>query len=103
VKPADAKGNFGYCEKCGIVYALRARTTGEWGREAPRPFEGEFGEETKEQSRPRTPAPVEPGEQARASAFLWRCPDCDTELRADNDVDLQFLKREHIRGYHPNR
>ena len=33
----------------------------------------------------------------------WRCPDCDAYLEAANDTDLQFVKREHIREYHPNR
>ena len=103
MRPTDEQSNFGFCVKCGIVYALRARTTGVWGEETPRTFEGEFGEGTKEPSKSATAAPIDTGAPAQASAFLWRCPDCDSELRADNDVDLQFLKREHIREYHPNR
>jgi predicted RNA-binding Zn-ribbon protein involved in translation (DUF1610 family) len=103
VRPTDQQSNFGFCEKCGIVYALRARATNEWGEEMPRSFEGDFGKGREEPSRSKVSASEDTGELARASAFLWRCPDCDSELRAANDTDLGFLKREHIREYHPNR
>jgi hypothetical protein len=33
----------------------------------------------------------------------WKCPDCGANLGAENDSDLEFVKREHIREYHPNR
>ena len=102
MRPTDEQSNFGFCEKCGIVYALRARTTDESGEQAQRTFEREFGNKA-EAARSRTAAPDDTGERPRAPAFLWRCPDCEAELRADNDVDLEFLKRGHIRDYHPNR
>ena len=100
VRPTDGQGDFGYCEKCGIVYALGARTRAERDEAVPASNRGDSG---REEVMSRVAVP--PDDEARpvVSAFRWRCPDCDEELGAESDVDLEFLKREHIREYHPNR
>ena len=40
---------------------------------------------------------------SRSPTSLWVCPDCGVEMNAPNEGDLGFVKREHIREYHPNR
>jgi hypothetical protein len=49
-------------------------------------------------------APVEteaPSDQT--PIHRWRCPDCGAVTESPNEDDIEFLKREHIREYHPNR
>jgi predicted RNA-binding Zn-ribbon protein involved in translation (DUF1610 family) len=99
VRPTDEPSKFGYCEKCGIVYVLRAAVREEWGEGAPGPSKGDSAREAGSSETAVPPDEVPP----RASVFRWRCPDCNEDLRADSDTDLEFLKREHIREYHPNR
>jgi len=101
VRPLDDQSGLGYCENCGVVYALRDRLTedpdtriqgigpGTGGARGPDTFRGSSVEGA--------------GTSARSPGSYWRCPDCDTEIRSENDSDLEFAKREHIREYHPNR
>jgi hypothetical protein len=102
VRPLNDQGVLGYCEKCGIVYVLKNRVEGAWDKE-----ELGFGAGvTGESSGPNTLRGVSVAEattppQSRGS--YWRCPDCDTEIHSDDDSDLGFARREHIREYHPNR
>jgi predicted RNA-binding Zn-ribbon protein involved in translation (DUF1610 family) len=100
VRPNDEQADFGYCEKCGIVYALGARIRGERSAGVPGSFRGDLD---REEVTPKTAVPPDDVVRPRASAFRWRCPDCNEDLGADNAVDLEFLKRGHIREYHPNR
>lgn len=98
----DGKDYFGYCERCGIVYAMDKLRE----RRAEEETEG-LGSEPIEQSRQEdTPDVGLPGASegnAESAAFRWRCPDCDSVLTANDQTDLGFLKREHIRELHPNR
>jgi hypothetical protein len=96
----DGQGDFGYCEKCGIVYALGARMRGEQGKGVPGSF---LADPVREEVISKMAVPPDDEVRPRASAFRWRCPDCNEDLGADNAVDLEFLKRGHIREYHPNR
>ena len=103
MRPLDEQSAFSYCEKCGIVYALKDRLaeyrdTG--GQE--RPGTGFFGRQ-KETSRQKRADFHDKEVSHEAPTFHWRCPDCDAEFNADSDTDLEFAKREHIREYHPNR
>lgn len=98
VRPLDDRSVFGYCEKCGLVYALTDRLIGGWGTEGASGVEAVTKSESLETKMSR--------EASRADAALgsyWRCPDCDAEIRMDSDSDLEFAKREHLREYHPNR
>jgi predicted RNA-binding Zn-ribbon protein involved in translation (DUF1610 family) len=100
VRPTEEQGDFGYCEKCGIVYALGAWMRGERGPGVPGFFRADTGQE---EVMPKIAVPPDDEVRPRVSAFRWKCPDCNEDLRAESDVDLEFLKREHIREYHPNR
>ena len=80
VRPVDDRSIFGYCEKCGLVYALKDRLA---DREAGGARRGE--------------------EPAQGRGLRWRCPDCDSEMEATSEADLEFIKREHVREFHPNR
>ena len=103
VRPLDDRSGFGSCDKCGVVYALGDRVKAGWVTEPP------GGREEGSRSEPAgivQPARAYAGDATavgRTPGSYWRCPDCDTEIRADNDSDLGFAKREHIREYHPNR
>jgi len=103
VRPLDDQSVFGCCEGCGIVYALKGRLAG--ARDARMP--GRFGTSADSGLRgPETPGGVSVGvatSRARPPGSYWRCPDCDSEIHADNDSDLEFAKREHVREFHPNR
>jgi len=102
VKPLDDQSVLGYCENCGIVYALKDKLKGAWDTEAPeRLGAGITGDEGTK--RPRGAPLVDVAAPPQTPGSYWRCPDCDTEIRSDNDSDLEFVKREHIREYHPNR
>ncbi len=99
--PVDDLSPFGYCEACGIVYALRDRMKVRPNYEKPRIV-------TQPDKEPRgvditgEAAPIEVG-SAEQVGTRWRCPDCGTLLESAVDSDMEFLKREHIREYHPNR
>ncbi|HLQ06648.1 MAG TPA: hypothetical protein VK126_02720 [Nitrososphaerales archaeon] len=102
VTPVDDQSPFGYCEACGIVYALRDRLQGRPTYEKPRTTESQSDEEPMGVDRPGEAAPLE-AENAEHVSSRWRCPDCGTVLESAVDSDMEFLKREHIREYHPNR
>ena len=102
MNPLDEKGNLGYCEHCGVVYALQ-KLKGQTEKERAgflgfglRGGGGQTG--TREES-PSTPS----RQRGDSSVFRWKCPDCDEDLTADSESDLNFLKTDHIREYHPNR
>ena len=99
----DDKSVFGYCENCGVVYALIDRLKEARDIEGPEMPKADFATESKGQDNPRGVPMAEPAPPAQPQGSYWRCPDCDTEIRSDNDSDLEFIKREHIREYHPNR
>ena len=99
----DGQGVLGYCENCGIVYALKEKLKGTWDTETPRRFEGGITSDSKEAGSQRRVSPVDTKAPVRSPGSYWRCPDCDAEIRSDNDSDLKYAKREHIREYHPNR
>jgi predicted RNA-binding Zn-ribbon protein involved in translation (DUF1610 family) len=102
VKPIDAQSVFGYCEKCGLVYALRDRLEQRSTTAAKAVESGQSGE-TREEERVGREAPSDAEQVSEAYNSRWRCPDCGALLQASNESDLQFVKREHIREYHPNR
>jgi hypothetical protein len=103
VRPLADPSGLGYCEECGIVYALKGGGKGERVTDVPEALKvGAGGEpEGTEWRRGTSAADVTP--PGPSSGAYWRCPDCDTAIRADNDSELGFAKREHIREYHPNR
>jgi predicted RNA-binding Zn-ribbon protein involved in translation (DUF1610 family) len=103
VSAVDGQSPFGYCDSCGIVYALKDRLNGQWSKDAPRGIELGPGGRLRETDRPRGATLVDTEEDSEPSNSHWKCPDCDAELNAANDADLWFAKREHIREYHPNR
>jgi rubredoxin len=103
VTPVDDQSPFGYCEACGIVYALRDRLQGRPSRETPRVIELQSDEEPVGTDKPGGAAHVDAEEPSEHLGSRWRCPDCGTLLESANESDLEFLKREHIREYHPNR
>ena len=99
----DDQSVFAYCEKCGIVYALKDRVEGGWYTErSEKARTGVTRESMGTNTRGGVPT-VSATTPKEPSGSYWRCPDCDTEIRSDNDSDLEFAKREHIREYHPNR
>ncbi len=100
--PVDDQGPFGYCEACGVVYALRDRMQGRPTHERPRKVESQPVEEPRGGDRSSEAAAIEV-EPAEQGGSRWRCPDCGTLLESAVDSDMEFLKREHIREYHPNR
>jgi hypothetical protein len=102
VKPLDDQSVFAYCENCGIVYALNDRLKGALDIETPGRFgAGITGE--KGTNRPGGVSGFDVTAPTQSPGSYWRCPDCDTEIHSDNDSDLEFVKREHVREYHPNR
>ena len=102
VKPVSDQSIFGYCENCGLVYALRDRLKVEPVTEAFAGLTAGVAGEPVETGIAEAPVPDSPA-SARSAGSRWRCPDCDMEISSDNDSDLGFAKREHIREYHPNR
>jgi len=102
VKPLEDQSALGFCENCGIVYAFKNRLKEEQDAEMSRRREvgiiGEMGA-----NRPRGVSGVGVTAPAQSPGSYWRCPDCDTEFHSENDSDLEYVKREHIREYHPNR
>jgi hypothetical protein len=98
----DDQGVLGYCENCGIVYVLKDRLEGAWDKEKLR-FGAGVTSESKGPNTLRGVSVVDATPPAQSQGSYWRCPDCDTEIRSDNDSDLGFARREHIREYHPNR
>ena len=103
MRPIDDQSIFGYCEKCGIVYAMKARLSEEQGAETPPRLEAGTVGETKGTDTQRGSSVAGDATGARSTGSYWRCPDCGTEIRTDNDSDLEFVRREHLREYHPNR
>ena len=102
MKPVDGLSMFGYCENCGIVYALRDRLKEPPGTEAPSGHEARTTVESVRSGDGQARF-VDSPRPDRPPGVRWSCPDCDAEIHGDNDTDLQFAKREHIREYHPNR
>ena len=101
--PLDDQGVLGYCENCGIVYVLKDRLKGTLETERlGRLGAGVVGESEGSNTR-REVSVIDATTPAQSQGSHWRCPDCDTELHSDNESDLEFAKREHIREYHPNR
>jgi predicted RNA-binding Zn-ribbon protein involved in translation (DUF1610 family) len=100
VKPLGEQIVFGYCENCGIVYAIRERLQERRSAEETRNPEAGF-EEPKDVDRQGRATLV--GRPSQLLGSHWKCPDCDAEMTSDNDADLKFAIREHIREYHPNR
>jgi predicted RNA-binding Zn-ribbon protein involved in translation (DUF1610 family) len=103
VTPVDDQSPFGYCEACGVVYALKERLQGRRSHETPRVVELQSAEEIRETDSPSKEAFAGTDEPTKQSGSHWKCPDCGADLKAENDSDLEFVKREHIREYHPNR
>ena len=101
VRPVDGQVTFGYCENCGLVYALKVRLVERKTPEFPEGPSGGPGTKSAERERRATSGPDT--EDQVSSVVRWRCSDCGTALQADEESDLEFLKREHIREYHPNR
>ena len=100
--PVDDQSIFGYCENCGVVYVLKDRLGGSRGTEPPQGLGARLGLEPRETDMIGRSARAEDEAQLKPSVSHWRCPDCDAEISADSD-SLEYVKREHIRDYHPNR
>jgi hypothetical protein len=103
VRPIDDQSLFAFCDTCGIVYVLKDRLEGQQSTEAPREIELGLGREPKDTEMPRRTAFIDNEAPLESLSSHWRCPDCDTDLEAPNEADLEFLKREHVREFHPNR
>jgi len=103
LRPLEGQSVFAYCENCGIVYALRDRMKGTWDTETPGKLRAQIAGESSGKEEPGGVPMVEATTPAETPGSYWRCPDCDTEIRSENDSDLEFAKRDHIREYHPNR
>jgi hypothetical protein len=103
VTPIDDQSPLGSCDSCGIVYALKDRLQGRRSFEAQGGVEFRRDEKPREANEPMSAAPVDTEEPSGNLGSRWRCPDCGTLLESANESDLEFLKREHIREYHPNR
>ncbi|MDA4126502.1 MAG: hypothetical protein OK452_04775 [Thaumarchaeota archaeon] len=103
VSPVDDQSPFGYCEACGIVYALKDRLQGRRTYETPKLAEVQSNGEPREPDSPSRAAFVDTEESTKRSGSHWRCPDCGMVLESAVDSDMEFIKREHIREYHPNR
>lgn len=103
MRPVADDSVFGYCENCGLVYALRSRLKEDWSKETPRNPRTGPKEEPGGLSSPSAATHFDAEIPAQPTGSHWRCPDCDAEMSAANDSDLGFVKREHIREYHPNR
>jgi predicted RNA-binding Zn-ribbon protein involved in translation (DUF1610 family) len=102
VTPVDDQSPFGYCEACGVVYALRDRLQGRPTVEKLRAIESLPDEEPGGMVRPGQSALIAP-ETGELAGSRWRCPDCSIVLESAVESDIEFLKREHIREFHPNR
>ena len=103
VRPIDDQSIFGYCEKCGVVYALKERLSTVKGAEAPARLDAENVRQTKVADAKRAGSVADAATSLPSTGSYWRCPDCDAEIRTESDSDLEFVRREHIREYHPNR
>ena len=103
VTPVDDQSPFGYCVVCGIVYALKERLQGRRSYEKPRIVKLQSDEEPRKSDSPSEETFANTDEPTKLSGSHWKCPDCGADLKAENDSDLEFVKREHIREYHPNR
>ena len=91
------EGPFGSCERCGLVYALRSKAPVEEVPGAEPGFQAQQEEREEEEGQPRGRSP------STTAGARWRCPDCDQLLTAENESDLKFVVREHVKELHPNR
>jgi len=93
------EGPFGACEKCGLVYALdlRSREEGTPGNESLPP------RKSNEEAEVVGEEPIKGQVPSDDNRARWRCPDCEEVLTADNEADMKFVIREHVREFHPNR
>ena len=92
----DERNDFGFCEHCGLVYALNKlqQQKGEgMGVVEPR-----FDRAEERENRPSVNR-----NEDESSVFQWKCPDCGMELAAGTESDLGLLKKDHFHDYHPNR
>jgi len=103
VRPIGSQQGLGYCESCGIVYVLKDGLKEGWVTEVLGGLEAGGGSRPKGTEEPGRTPEMEATTPARSAGSHWKCPDCDAEIHSDNDSDLGFAKREHIREYHPNR
>jgi predicted RNA-binding Zn-ribbon protein involved in translation (DUF1610 family) len=103
VKPVNDESAFGYCEKCGIVYLLKRRMEAQPKKETLEGIERTFsgGPESEEGKPWEEDSASQLGPQQ--AKHRWRCPDCGTVMDSTDEGDLEFIKREHVREYHPNR
>ena len=97
----EGQSSFGYCDHCGIVYALDKMKEQGAIEEPPEIVRGPSVFRRREEGEEDIIAPGE--RRVEAPGSHWRCPDCELVLTAENEVDLSYLKREHIRELHPNR
>ena len=102
VRPISDRSIFGYCENCGLVYALKDRLKVAPVTEALTGLEAGLAGEPVE-TRIAEASSSDSLVSERSAGSRWICPDCGMEISSDNDSDLGFAKREHIREYHPNR
>jgi hypothetical protein len=103
VKPTNDESAFGYCEKCGIVYFLKSKMGEQKKKDSLEGIErslseGSGSEEIKTWE--ETPA-LQAGSQP--AKHRWRCPDCGAVMDSTDEDELEFIKREHFKEYHPNR
>jgi predicted RNA-binding protein with PUA-like domain len=89
---------------CGIVYILKGRMGEPMNKDALEGLEKTFVEgQDKADNKPWEPASPDQVEQTQPSTHRWRCPDCGSVMESPEEGDLEFIKREHFREYHPNR
>jgi hypothetical protein len=85
------------------MYALKDRLTKGSVPEAPNGLGAVIPSESRDRGVPLGSSVVHAETPAQIPGTRWRCPDCDTDIRSESESELEFLKREHIREYHPNR
>jgi predicted RNA-binding Zn-ribbon protein involved in translation (DUF1610 family) len=103
VKVLDDQSIFGYCENCGIVYALKEALKERGNVEPRRESVAELDNRSNDTGEGERDARVHTQEGPQAFSARWKCPDCGAEMNATSEGDLKFVIREHIREYHPNR
>ena len=102
MSPMDLESSYGYCEHCGIVYALRKLKENQADETDGGQAQG-FDYERGETNRHAGGAGADESESYGPDTVRWTCPDCNEVLSAANDGDLKFVIREHVREFHPNR
>lgn len=103
ITPTRDVSDFGYCENCGIVYLLRDGLLERPHKGPPGAVEKALGRPYETKDKPGEIESISVAGSPPSSSYHWRCPDCDAVMEFDNEADLDFVKREHIREYHPNR